>query len=113
MDPRLPSRQRDDRHPAVGDAEIQQFVNVPALLHQHVLADDADVRHPVLHVSRHIHRLRQNKLHADFRQRNHQLARLVHIGRNLNPGLAKQGRRFFIDTPLGHRHFDNFAHLLT
>ncbi|MMZ63073.1 hypothetical protein D1872_253090 [compost metagenome] len=102
MNCRLPIWQPNDGHAAASDTEIQQFVHIPIFLHQHILADDPDISNSIFYIGGYIHWLSQNKFHSNLRQWNHKLASLIHVSRDLNPGLTEQGGSFFINTPFRH-----------
>ena len=63
----LPGRFRSaDAHTAFSKAQIQHLVHLPALFHQGVLADHADVRRTVLHISGDVRTLGQEEFETQL-----------------------------------------------
>ncbi|MNT63812.1 hypothetical protein D3C72_2016580 [compost metagenome] len=83
LNSRLPIRKGNDRHPAAGNPEIQQLIDIPLLFHKYILTDNSDVGYAVLHIGRDINRLGKDKLHTYLWQWNNQLARIIHVQRDV------------------------------
>ncbi len=106
---------------AAAKAQVQQLIDIHAGLCQYILADNADIRCPVLHIGRHISGLADNKLDLLLLIDNNQLAGLLaeilggiarlsqEIRRNPKQLALRQGDCYIVHIVRSHGYASNFS----
>src|SRR5882762_2349328 len=93
-----------DHHSARCDAEVERLVqSLAAVLEQHVLARDAELRRTVLDVSRNIGRTHDEQPQVAAARAQNEFARGVGIVERLDARSSKQRQRFIENPALGER----------
>src|SRR5712691_3132862 len=93
-----------DHHSARCDAEVERLVqSLAAVLEQHVLARDAELRRAVLDVSRNIGRTHDEQPQVAAARAQNEFARGVGIVERLDPRSSKQRQRFIENPAFGER----------
>ena len=89
---------------ALAETEVEELVDILLRLHQHILADNADVRRTILDIRRHIRRLRDDEADFLFLVRDDELAGLVRKPFRRIADFLEELRRQPEELPLRQRH---------
>ena len=97
-----------DAHPAARDLQVERLVQaLAAVLDQRVLAGHAEVGAAVLDIGRHVAGAHQHDAHVGPVGADDQLARLLRILGDLDPGGREQRQRLVEDAALGQCQRDH------
>src|SRR6185503_10551800 len=96
---------RCDDQAAAADRQVERLIKTfSAVLEQHVLAGDAEVRGTMLNIGRNIGRAHDDKTQVGAIARQDQLARSLRIVFRSDAGRRQQRQRLIEDAPAGERY---------